>query len=78
MWANLRLYMHRHIIIVPGIGNFLKGVIMPVRIKKVNGYRVSHGGKISAKHTTKAKAKSQARLLNAVKHGWKATGKKKK
>lgn len=51
---------------------------MPVRIKKVNGYRVSHGGKISAKHTTKAKAKSQARLLNAVKHGWKATGKKKK
>ncbi|MHA1401840.1 MAG: hypothetical protein ACTSQE_15935 [Candidatus Heimdallarchaeaceae archaeon] len=49
---------------------------MPVRIKKVNGYRVSHGGKVSAKRTTKAKAKRQANLLRGVAHGWKPTGKK--
>ncbi len=52
---------------------------MPVKITKVGGgYRVStpHGTK--AKHTTKAKAKSQARLLRGVEHGWKPTGRKKK
>ena len=53
---------------------------MPVRITKVSGnqYKVStpHGTK--AKGTTLAKAKSQERLLNAVEHGWKPTGKKKK
>lgn len=48
---------------------------MPVKIKKVNGYRVSHGGKVSAKRTTKTKAKRQANLLRAVRHGWKPTGK---
>lgn len=49
---------------------------MPVKIKKVKGgYRVStpHGTK--AKHTTKAKAMAQERLLNAVEHGWHPTGK---
>jgi len=51
---------------------------MPVKIKKVNGYRVSTPGGVKAKHTTKAKAKSQARLLRAVDHGWKPTGKKKR
>ena len=50
----------------------------PVKVKKVDGYRVTHGGKVSAKHTTKAKAKSQARLLRATAHGWKPTGKRKK
>jgi len=45
----------------------------PVHIKKVDGYRVSHGGKVSAKSTTKAKAKRQANLLRAVRHGWKPT-----
>jgi len=50
----------------------------PVHIKKVDGYRVTHGGKTSAKHTTKRKAKAQKRLLNAVAHGWKPTGKKAK
>ena len=49
---------------------------MPVRIKKVNGYQVTHGGKVSAKKTTKAKAKAQANLLRGVAHGWKPTGKK--
>jgi len=48
---------------------------MPVHIKKIDGYRVSHNKKVSAKNTTKAKAKKQARLLNAVRHGWKPTGK---
>ena len=48
---------------------------MPVKIRKVNGHRVTHGGKVSAKSTTKAKAKRQANLLRAVAHGWKPTGK---
>jgi len=48
---------------------------MPVKIKKVDGYRVTHGGKVSAKGTTKTKAKGQANLLRGVAHGWKPTGK---
>jgi hypothetical protein len=45
---------------------------MPVRIKKYGSkYRVVHGGKVSAKGTTRAKARSQANLLRAVSHGWK-------
>jgi len=52
---------------------------MPVRIRKVKGgYRVTHGGRISAKRTTKKKAEKQKRLLNAVAHGWKPTNKRKK
>ena len=51
---------------------------MPVKIKKVNGYRVSTPGGVKAKHTTKSKAKKQERLLNAVEHSWKPTGKKKR
>lgn len=50
---------------------------MPVKIQSVGKgkYRVStpHGTK--AKHTTLAKAKRQERLINAVDHGWKPTGK---
>ena len=48
----------------------------PVTIRKVNGYRVSHGSKTSAKHTTLAKAKAQERLLHGVRKGWKPTGKR--
>jgi len=48
---------------------------MPVHIRKKNGYQVSHGGKISAKRTTKKKAKRQANLLRAVAHGWRPSGK---
>ena len=48
----------------------------PVKVKKVDGYQVSHGGKVSAKHTTKAKAEAQRRLLQGVKHGWVPTGAK--
>jgi len=47
----------------------------PVRIKKVDGYRVSHGRKVSAKRTTKKKAQKQANLLRAVEHGWTPTKK---
>jgi len=50
---------------------------MPEKITKVKGgYRVSTPGGVKAKHTTKAKAESQARLLRAVHHGWHPTGKK--
>lgn len=48
---------------------------MPVTVKKVDGYQVSHGGKVSAKSTTKEKAESQRRLLEGVRRGWKPTGK---
>ena len=50
---------------------------MPVRIEKKDGYRVSTPGGVKAKHTSFRKAMSQKRLLNAVDHGWKPTGKKK-
>jgi len=46
----------------------------PVKIRKVDGYKVTHGGKVSAKKTTKTKAKRQANLLRAVRHGWTPTG----
>lgn len=48
---------------------------MPVKIKKVDGYKVSTPHGVKAKRTTKKKAKAQKRLLNAVEHGWKPTGK---
>jgi len=51
---------------------------MPVKIRKVNGYRVSTPGGVKAKRTTKAKAEAQARLLRGVEHGFKPTGKKAK
>jgi len=47
----------------------------PVKIRKVDGYKVTHGGKVSAKSTTKEKAQKQANLLRGVAHGWKPTGK---
>ena len=47
---------------------------MPVTIKKTEkGYRVSTPSGIHAKGTTREKAESQKRLLNAVEHGWKPT-----
>lgn len=47
---------------------------MPVKIKKVDGYQVSHGGKVSAKGTTKKKAQAQANLLRGIEHGFEPTG----
>lgn len=53
---------------------------MPAKITKTkNGkYKVSTPNGTHAKGTTKAKAKAQQRLLNAIDHGWKPTGKKAK
>lgn len=42
---------------------------MPVTVRKVKGrYRVSTPGGVKATGTTKAKAKAQQRLLNAIEH----------
>lgn len=51
---------------------------MPVKVKKVSGgkYKVSTPGGTKAKGTIKKKAEAQKRLLNAVEHGWKPTGRK--
>ena len=51
---------------------------MPAKvIKKDSGkYEVKTPNAVHAKGTTKAKAEAQQRLLNAVDHGWKPTGKK--
>jgi len=50
---------------------------MPVKVRKVRGgYRVTDAGKITAKHTTRAKAARQARLLRGVARGWRPTGKR--
>ncbi len=53
---------------------------MPVTKRRLkNGkVRVSTPGGVKAKATTPAKAAAQERLLNAVEHGWKPTGKKAK
>jgi len=48
---------------------------MPVHIVKKDGYQVSTPGGVKAKSTTKTKAERQKRLLYAVEHGWKPTGK---
>lgn len=52
---------------------------MPEKITKVKGgYRVSTPGGVKAKKTTKKKAEAQAKLLRAVEHGFKPTGKKRR
>ena len=50
---------------------------MPAKVRKVKGgysVRTPHG--VHAKKTTKAKAKAQQRLLNAIDHGWKPNKRK--
>jgi len=51
---------------------------MPVKLKSVGKGKVQvstpHG--VKAKATTPSKAQAQKRLLNAVEHGWKPTGRK--
>ncbi len=42
---------------------------MPVKIKKIDGYRVRTPGGVKAKSTTKQKALAQERLLNMKEHG---------
>jgi len=49
---------------------------MPAKITKVNGgYQVKTPNAVHAKKTTKKKAMAQKRLLNAIDHGFKPTGK---
>ena len=55
-----------------------KGGKMPVKVRKVNGYRVSTPSGTKAKRTTKKKAMRQKRLLYGIEHGWRPTGKKAK
>ncbi len=44
---------------------------MPVKISKTKGgYRVSTPHGVKAKHTTKAKAEAQRRIINAAEHGY--------
>jgi hypothetical protein len=52
---------------------------LPYTVRKTNGtYQVvdRETGKVYSRHTTKAKAERQRRLLEGVRHGWKPTGKK--
>ncbi len=50
---------------------------MPVKVsRRGSRFRVTHGGKVSAKGTTKAKARAQANLLRGIAHGWKPTGRR--
>lgn len=52
---------------------------MPVRTQRVRGgYRVTDAGRVTARRTTKGKARRQANLLRAVAHGWKPTRRGKK
>jgi len=46
---------------------------MPAKIKKLPSgkYMVMTPNEVHAKSTTKEKAEAQARLLNAIEHGWK-------
>jgi len=45
---------------------------MPAKITKIgNRFKVTTPSGTHAKGTTKGKAKAQARLLNAIDHGWK-------
>ena len=49
---------------------------MPVSIKKTDGkYQVRTPGGVKSKGSTLRNAMAQKRLLNAVEHGWKPTGK---
>jgi len=51
---------------------------MPAKIQKNSkgGFTVMTPNGVHAKNTTKSKAMAQARLLNAVDHGWKPSKKK--
>jgi hypothetical protein len=55
---------------------------MPVSVRKTPSGRYSvrthppgEESHLKAKHTTKKKAMAQRKLLNAVEHGWRPTGK---
>jgi hypothetical protein len=50
---------------------------MPVKIKKLknNRFQVATPNMVHAKSATLENAMAQKRLINAVEHGWKPTGK---
>ena len=50
----------------------------PVKIRKVDGYRVTTPGGVKARKTTRKKAEAQARLLRGVEHGMVVRGSKAK
>ncbi len=50
----------------------------PVRITKVDGFRVSTPSGVKAKRTTKKKAEAQTRLLRGIEHGMVPRKKRKK
>jgi len=47
---------------------------MPGEVAKIDGYRTTWGGKVTARKTSKKRAQSQLNLLRGVEHGWKPTG----
>ena len=49
---------------------------MPVTIRKVDGYEVRTPHGVKARRTSKRKALRQARLLRAIEHGWRPTGRR--
>jgi len=51
---------------------------MPVTTTKTNGFTNRTPGGLKGRHMTKKNAMAQKRLLNAIDHGFKPTGKKKK
>ena len=51
---------------------------MPVKIRKVDGFRVSTPGGVKAKSTSKEKAEAQKRLLLGIEHGMVPRKQKKK
>lgn len=53
------------------------GSKMPAKARAIGGgrYQVSTPNAVHAKSATKPNAEAQVRLLNAVDHGWKPTGK---
>ena len=51
---------------------------MPVKTKKVDGYRVSTPGGVKAKKTSKPKAEAQTRLLRGIEHGLVPRGRRKR
>lgn len=50
----------------------------PVKIKKVDGYRVITPRGVKAKSTTKKKAEAQKRLLQGIEHGMRPRKQKRK
>jgi hypothetical protein len=47
---------------------------MPVKVtRRGSRYRVTHGGKVSARGTTRRNARRQANLLRGIEHGWHPT-----